>query len=263
MADYDSSLPVRTETDGDVVAKLTDTTGANIWAIDANSIGQVNLNDGTNSLVIDGAGGIAVTPTAGAKMIVWDGTDNMLVNTDGTIGIGDGTEQMLVNVDGSISTQLTDGTDSLAINTDGSLNNVITDGTDTLEVNTDGSINVVVQDEGVSATEIHEYATTAATAPNTPTTVVDYTVSASTTFRIRGWKIAGSGKSKGVLSVGPVGYEVDVDVTFLSTSDGSYESHFDAPIEVAAGDKVLVTMTNRDKSNADLYAWVNGNEIAV
>ena len=263
MADYNSSLPVRTETDGDVVSKIVDDTGANIWNIDANGIGQVNLSDGTNSLVIDGAGGIAVTPTAGSEIIITDGTDTMEVNTDGSIQIGDGTEILLINTDGSISTQLTDGTDDLDINADGSINTQLTDGTDALDINADGSINVVIQDEGVSATEVHEYTTTTATAPNTPTTVVDYTVSASTTLRLKNWKIACSGKARGSLQVGPSGSEVEVDVSFVSTSDGNYETHFDAPIEVAAGDKVLVVMTNRDNANADLYAWINGNEIPV
>lgn len=227
MADYDSSLPVRTETDGDVVSKIVDSTGANIWTIDANGIGQVNLNDGTNALVIGASGELTVDLLTGAKVII------------------------------------TDGTDDLAINADGSINNVITDGTDTLAINTDGSINVVVQEEGVSATEVHEYATSTAIAPNTPTTVVDYTVTASTTLKLRGWKIMCSGKAKGSLRVGPAASEVEVDVSFVSTSDGSYETHFDAPIEVSAGDKVLVVMENRDKANADIYAWINGNEIPV
>ena len=56
MADYDSSLPIRTETDGDAVVKVAGSTIANIWDIDANGIGQVNLNDGTNSLVISASG---------------------------------------------------------------------------------------------------------------------------------------------------------------------------------------------------------------
>lgn len=248
MADYDSSLPVRTETDGDVVSKIVDTTGSNIWSIDANSIGQVNLNDGTNSLVLNADGSLPIEPIAGSEIIITDGTDTLEVNADGSL-----------NVDGSV--QIDDGTDTLAINTDGSVNSVITDGTDTLEVNTDGSINVVVQEAGVSATEIHEYATSTAVAPNTPTTVVDYTVTAGKTLVLRSWKIACSGKAKGSLQIGPAASEVEEDVSFVSTSDGNAQVTFPAPIEVAAGEKVLVVMTNRDKANADLYAWINGNEV--
>lgn len=238
MADYDSSLPVRTEADGDVVSKIVDDTGANIWLIDANGIGQVNLNNGTNSLVIDANGN--------AGMTLFDSAgDQIEINTSGSLLIGDSTADWTFNANGAGKVTIED------------------DAGDQLGVNADGSINVIVQEEGVSATEVHEYTTSTAIAPNTPTTVVDYTVSASTTLRLKSWKISCSGKAKGSLQVGPAASEVEVDVSFVSTSDGSYETHFDSPIEVAAGDKVLVVMENRDKANADLYAWINGNEIPV
>jgi predicted aspartyl protease len=224
MADYSSSQPVRTETAGDVVAKIVDTGGTNEWSIDANNIGQVNLNDGTNSLVIGAGGEITVTFATGAEV------------------------------------KITDGTDDLEVNTDGSINTVITDGTDTLDINTDGSINVNIVTAAVSG-EVHEYDTTSATAPNTPTTVVDYTVTAATTLLLKSWQIAGSGKVKGELKVGPAASEVTKAVAFITSSNGTHTEVFPAPIEVVAGDKVLVVMTNRDQANADLYAWINGNEV--
>lgn len=260
MADYASSQPVRTETAGDVVAKIVDTGGSNEWSIDANNIGQVNLNDGTNSLVISGAGGLTVAFEAGSEVQITDGTDTLAINTDGSITIGDGTETLLINTDGSITSQISDGTDALDINADGSITSQISDGTDSLAVNTDGSINVNIVSGAVSG-EVHDYTTTTAVAPNTPTTVVDYTVTGGTTLLLKGWQIACSGKARGELQVGPAASEVTQSVAFVTSSNGTYSEHFDAPIEVAAGDKVLVVMTNRDQANADLYAWINGNEV--
>lgn len=261
MADYDSSLPVRTETDGDVVAKIVDTGGTNEWSIDANNIGQVNLNDGTNSLVISGSGGISISIPAGEKIIITDGTDDLAINTDGTIGIGDGTEQLLINTDGSISTQVTDGTETWLMNTNGAGKVTIEDDNgDQLGVNTDGSINVNIVSGAVSG-EVHEYATAASGVPNTPTTVVDYTVTGGTTLLLKSWQFACSGKAKGELQVGPAASEVTESVAFISTSSGVHTEVFPAPIEVAAGQKVLVIVENRDKANADLYAWINGNEV--
>lgn len=179
MADFDSSLPVRTENDGDVVAKIVDSTNAFTWLIDANGIGQVNLNDGTNELTI----------------------------------------------------------------------------------NSDGSINVNVV-QAVVGDEKHIYDTATAIAPNTPTDVVDYTVTAATTFILKQVFAACAGKSKVEVLVGPSGSEVSQAVAFISTANGNVDIKFAQPIEVAAGDKILVTMTNKDNANTDLYAFINGNEVA-
>ena len=238
---------MRTETDGDVVAKIVDTGGANEWSIDANNIGQVNLNDGSNSLVISGSGGIAISIPAGEKIIITDGTDDLAINGDGSI-----------NVDGSV--QIDDGTDTLAINADGSVNSVITDGTDTLDINSDGSINVNVV-QSTQGDEVHEYATTAAGVPGTVNTVVDYTVTAGHTLLLKAYYAACSGKFKAEVQTGAAASEVTRHTMFGSTSSGDKWVEFPQPLEVAAGDKVLVKVTNNDKANADVYAAINGFEI--
>lgn len=247
MADYDSSLPIRTQTDGDAVVKIAGSTIANIWDIDANGIGMVNLNDGTNSLVISGSGGIAISIPAGEKIIITDGTDDLAINNDGSI-----------NVDGSV--QIDDGTDTLAINTDGSINSIITDGTDTLDINTDGSINVNVV-QSTQGDEVHEYATTSGGVPGTPNTVIDYTVTAGHTLLLKAYYAACSGKFKAEVQTGTAASEVTRHTMFGSTSSGDKWIEFPQPLEVVAGDKVLVIVTNNDKANADVYAAINGFEI--
>jgi len=217
MADYDSSLPVRTElnnSSSDGQFSIADgTTATQLWNIDANGVGQVNLNDGTNSLVI---------------------------NSDGTIGIGDGTEQLLVNTDGSISTQITDGTETMAVNTDGSIN-----------------VNII---DAVTGAVVHEYATTASVAAGATTTVLTYTVTAATTLFLQAFQASGSAKWKAELKAGTPAAETTRAVMFGSTSMGNQEHTLPTPIEVAAGDNVLVVMTNRDNQAQDLYAFINGHE---
>lgn len=59
MADFNSSLPVRTQTDGDIVAKLTD--------------GVLNLSFATEA---------ATAPASGILSFGWDGTDAYALSTD-------------------------------------------------------------------------------------------------------------------------------------------------------------------------------------
>ena len=200
MADFDSSLPIRTETDGDVVVKIGDgTTASQYWAIDSSGRGLVTVEDASGNTIV--------------------------------------------------------------INADGSLSSVITDGTDTLGINADGSINVIVQDEGVVSGEVHEYGTVSAGVPGTENTVVDYTVTALKTLKIKSVQAAASGKFKAELQIGPAASEVTVVTFFGSTANGSVNIPFPANLEVAAGDKVLVVITNNDKANADVYAFFNGVEV--
>jgi len=179
MADYDSSLPVRTETDGDVVAKVVDSAGTNKWSIDLIGRGKVN---------------------------VADGNDNEL------------------------------------------------------KVNPDGSLNVN-QVSATVGTDIHEFDTVSAGVPGTPSTVIDYTVTALKTLLLKSVQAAASGKARVELKTGPAASEVTKAVGFVSTASGEVQWQFPQAIEVAAGNKVLVIVTNRDNANADLYAWINGVEV--
>jgi len=266
MADYDSSLPVRTEADADVAVAVFDSTGTNAWSIDANNIGQVNLNDGTNSLVIgsggeltvDLAAGATVDLATGAAVQITDGTDTLAVNTDGSILIGDGTETLAINTDGSVLAQITDGTDALDINTDGSVNSVITDGTDTLAINADGSINVVT--DATPGTDLHVYGTTAAGVPGVANAVIDRVQSGAILY-IKSFQASCSGKFKVELKTGTDGAETTKATAFGSTSSGFVNIEFPTPIAVADGDSTLLEVTNSDKANADVYGFINGYEV--
>jgi len=180
MSDYDSSLPVRTETAGDVVSKICD----------GSTVSQV----------------MEVKSTKEAMVAIREPASGYIVK---------------VNSDGSINT------------------------------------NVVTTSIGF---QVHEYDDSVGIAPNTPTTVLTYTVTAGRTLMLKAVGFSASGKAKLVLMCGPVGYEVAKAVAFISTAEGSYELTFPQPIEVVQNDNVLMVITNRDKQNQDLYAWINGAE---
>jgi acylphosphatase len=149
MADFDSSLPVRTENAGDVVAKIADAT----------------IPSQQRKVESDGSINVNADLQAGASVQVTDGTDTLAINNDGSLNA------VVVATDLDIrdlthatdSVRVGDGTDFLAVNNDGSINAVVSatdldirdlthatdsvkvgDGTDFLAVNADGSINSVV-----------------------------------------------------------------------------------------------------------------------
>lgn len=209
MADYDSSLPIRTEINPsavDVTVSIADgTTNTQLWTIDTNGIGQVNLNDGTNSLAIGTSGEITVTFDSTSKVQIWDGSDDLVINGDGSI-----------------------------------------------------NVNVV---DAVAGAEVHVYGTVATGVPGTPNTVVSYTVTTGKTLQLKAAQCAFSGKGKAELKAGTPSSETTRAVWFVSSASGFGEITFPQPIEVVAGDKVLLILTNNDKANADVYGFINGNEI--
>ena len=123
MADFNSSLPVRTENDGDVVVKVADSAIPS-QQLTVNADGSVNVTDNSGSLTVDA--------------IDLDIRD-LDFATDS------------VDVSGSDITATVSATDLDIRDLDASQDNVaISDGTDTLEVNADGSINIT--DNGGSLT---------------------------------------------------------------------------------------------------------------
>ena len=109
--------------------------------------------------------------------------------------------------------------------------------------------------------DIHEFDTTVGGVPGTPTTVIDYTVTVGKTLLLKSVQASASGKAKVELKTGPAASELTKSVGFVSTASGEVQWQFPQAIEVVAGHKVLVIVTNRDNANADLYAWINGVEV--
>lgn len=229
MADYNSSLPIRTETDGDVVAKLAGLTTANIAEVNASNEQLVKDAD------VETAVGLVETAVGGVTTAV--GLVETAVNNVETAVNAVETNQ----TDGTQKTQVVDGAgDILAVNTDGSIN-----------------VNVVASALG---DQIHKYDTAPTIAPNTPTTVIDYTVTVGKTFLLKAISGTASGKVKVVLKTGLAGATTQ-GTYFNSTSAPNVLVEFPSPIEVVAGHKIQIIITNRDNSSSDLYATINGQEV--
>ena len=97
MADAFGRTAVKTITDGDVAAKIT---------------------DGTDTLLINADGSINAALAAGTEVKITDGTDDLAVNADGSINVAvTAALPAGTNVIGEV--KVTDGTDDLAINSSG------------------------------------------------------------------------------------------------------------------------------------------------
>lgn len=178
MSDFNSSLPVRTETAGDVIVKVADATVPS-QQLTVNPDGSVNITDNGGSLTVDGT--VTVTATdldirdldsAQDSVEVLQAThDNLNANANIQVAntdVSNANPVPMSDAGGSITVDATDldirdlvfATDKVDVSgstvtvtaTDLDIRNLsaaqdnvaISDGTDTLAVNADGSINSVV-----------------------------------------------------------------------------------------------------------------------
>jgi len=144
--------------------------------------------------------------------------------------------------------------------TDGDIVSKITDGTNNLEINSDGSINANIIDS-LAGAEVHVFRKVMSGIPNTENTVVNYTVTVGKTLQLKAIQASASGKFKFELKTGPSSSESTRVVGFGSTPTGTIETVFPQSIEVVAGNKVLLIITNKDQVSSDVYGFINGNEI--
>lgn len=223
MSDFNSSLPVRTESAGDVVAKIGDgTTPSQQLGVDTNGRITSTLGDPTtpaNKLGIDSSGRPSVTvsdPTTPSQ--------------------------------------------KLGVDAGGRITSKISNGTNTLAVNADGSINVVVA--GSTGTSVHNYNTAAAVAA-AGTSNHDYTVTTGKTLYLEQIIVAASGKAKWEIRTGPVGTLVTIAVMFTAgAGEGHAAITFAIPKAVpdTSTGTVRIIRTNRDNQAQDLYSTIIGYE---
>lgn len=236
MADYNSSLPVRTENAGDVISKIADaTTPSQQLKVEAD--GSINVKDNGGSLTVDAS-----------DLDIRD-----LSHTQDSVKIGDGTDFLAVNADGSINAVAT------ATNLD------IRD----LSAATD-SITAWIKDEaGVAfsnanplpvslidgaGSEINNYDTSAAVASGASDNH-DYAVTGDLLFK-RVWASA-SGKMKiEVQADTGSGYQT-IAVGFNSTANPNIEVNF-GPVQLASGDDIRIIRTNKDNQAQDVYSTIIG-----
>lgn len=297
MSDYNSSLPVRTENAGDVIAKIADATIPS-QQLTVNADGSINITDNGVSLTVDAVnldirdlafatdkidvGGsvvaldaptlaalesITVQNPAGAGAVnIQDGGNSITV--DGTVELGATTlaalESITVqNPGGAGAVNIQDGGNSLTVDaidldvrdlTHVSDSLKVGDGTDFLAVNTDGSINVVLLND-VPGTEICNYTTSSSVGTGVSVNH-DYTVTALKTFTGEQIVASGSGKIKVVVLFNAV----TKFVVFNSTAHPTIILPLLRMIKAAAGQVVRITITNTDNQAQDVYSTLMGSE---
>ena len=255
MADFDSSLPVRTETDGDVKAVIVDPTVTTQQAsVDAN--GRLSVvaygNNGTTDVVLP------IDPTSGALQVdivdaagitvdvdVQQFADNAAVNAAdlGNLALGtDGSNYQIISVDSAGVVQVKE-TGIVQVSADGNANTAL------------NPIYVENVAAGASSDDIHVFGSATDLAAASTTTIT-HTVNAGKTFCLKNWGASSSGKIKATLDVGGT----DVDVGFNSTASPNIGTNFGTAIKAAAA--TVITLTIRNRGNVkDVYGFINGEEI--
>lgn len=290
MADFDSSLPIRTQQPGDVAVKLVDSTNT-AQGLAINVDGSINATVSATNL------DIRDLSHAQDSIKIGDGTDFLAVNADGSLNATVSATNLdirdlafatdKVDVSGSSVTVSATNLDirDLAFATDkvdvsGSSVTVsataldiralspatdavkISDGTDNLAINADGSLNVVVT-SSVAGSPIADYKDDAATAAGASANH-DYTVTAGKQLKLIGILASASGKCRvevQIESAAGSGIFNTKFVGFNSTANPNIQLYPAADIMVPAGAKVRVIKTNKDNQAQDLYSTIEGSEI--
>lgn len=262
MADYDSSLPIRTENDGDVVSIICDATIPS-QKLKVESDGSINVNASATDLDI-----------------------RDLSHTQDSVKVGDGTDFLAVNNDGSInavvsatdldvrdlshtqdSIKIGDGTDFVAVNNDGSINAVVS-ATD-LDIRdltaASDSVSAWLKDEAGNAfsssnplpveffeslTEAHDFSQATAVAAAASST---HTYAAPAGFKVHEVIASGSGKMKAELKIN----SVTVAIGFNSTANPNIVFQFAKGLN-ASSVNVEIVRTNLDNQAQNLYSTVVG-----
>lgn len=99
MADLDSSLPIRTENAGDVIAKISDATTPS-QQLKVNADGTIDVN---------------AVFAPGTEVKITDGTDTVEVNADGSLNITDNGGSLTVDATNLDIRDLTSASDSVAV----------------------------------------------------------------------------------------------------------------------------------------------------
>lgn len=288
MADFDSSLPIRTGNDGDIVSKIADAdTPSQQLAVGAD--GSINITDNGGSLTVDatnldirdlthvsdsvkiGDGVETVAVNASNEMQTRDDDANTLLGTidsdTSAIAAGqlaDGHNVTVDNASGASAVNIQDGGNSItvdAIDLDIRDLNAATDKVaiqdtagDELGINADGSINVVLTG-GTAGDDICEYNTSASVASDASVNH-DYTVTLLKTLGIEQIMISASSRIKAEILIG--GFTVFVAFNSSSNPNINIPSH--RVCKAAAGEVVRITITNRDNQAQDVYSTLIGLE---
>lgn len=260
MSDFNSSLPIRTESNGDAAVKIVDGTITS-RQLTVNADGSVNITDNGGSLTVDATDLDIRDLTFASDKVDASGSTNIGLDAATLAALESITVQ---NPAGAGAVNIQDGGNSITVDaTDLDIRNLVSTqdnvavhdaAGDQLAINTDGSINVVVLND-VPGTEICDRQTSASVASSASVNH-DYTVTALKTFTGEQVVAAGSGKIKvQVLFNGVIKFDA-----FNSTANPTIIIPLLRMIKAAAGQVVRITITNLDNQAQDLYSTLMGSE---
>lgn len=256
MADFDSSLPIRSEADGTdarVHVKIVDGTTPSQRAIvdtDGNVHIEMHGNDptGTDRVMRLSELG-AVTPDG-----VYDAASN---TKPGNVGLIASTRAAAPD-DTTQTERLTSILDSGG--TVRALDVSLHDEAGEPFSETNPLPVTISESEGDEVNDYKDAASIAAAASDNH----DYIVTALKTFYLTQIEASASGKAKMLVAIETAiasGVFTPKFAKFNSTADTNFSIILKEPIAVAAGVRVRVTMTNRDNQAQDLYSTISGHEV--
>lgn len=258
MADYNSSLPVRTQVDPDerLQTKIVDaTTPSQQMIVDTDSNAHVEVHGN------DPAGTDRVLKLSEDGSVDVDGVYDVSANSEpANIGLV-AAQRAATPSDSDQIRRLTAVTPDGVVNTDVHALDVSLHDENGVPYSSANPLQVVViESEGV---EINDYQTSAAVAAGASVDL-DYTVTALKTLQFTQLHGAASGKAKFELKVetGVASGTFNTKFVFFnSTAQPNVDISLKDPISVAAGVRVRVSITNRDTQAQDVYATVSGHEV--
>jgi hypothetical protein len=242
MSDYNSSLPVRTENNGDVVARIADATLPS-QQLKVNADGSINVTDNGASLTVDATDlDIRDLSASQDNVAISDGTDTLAVNSDGSINA------VVTATDLDIR-DLNSATDSVAAD--------IRVGGNAVSVSNPVPVSISAN---IAGTEINDYNTAASVAANASS---NHDYLAVGEFLLTQISASASGKMRIEVRVETAANSNVFNTRFVqfnSTSNPNIDISLKSPISVPAGARVRVIRTNRDNQPQDLYSTISGQE---
>jgi hypothetical protein len=243
MADFDSSLPIRTENAGDVISKICDAT-VESQQLKVNADGSIDVN---------------TSLPAGTKVIITDGTDDLQINADGSINTVVTATDLDIR-DLAFATDKVDVTgSSVAVSSlpaDVDIRDLVA-ATDSVSAHLKDEAGVAFSSSNPlpveffeNQTEAFDYNQAVAIAANASST---HTYAAPAGFKLKEAFISASGKVKAELKIN----SVTVAVGFNSTATPNISFRFEKGLN-ASGVNIEIVKTNLDKQSQDLYSTIVG-----
>lgn len=237
MSDYNSSLPIRTENNGDAAVKIVDGTVTS-QQLTVNADGSLNITDNAGSLTVDQSSHDNLNANANIQV------NNTDVGNANPVPVSDAGGSLTVDALNLDIRDLTHVSDSVKIG----------DGTDLLAINTDGSLNVVVQED--VGTEVVDYNTAAAVAAGATD---NHDVTFASASRLYQVLASASGKLKIEIQIetgSATGVFNTILVAFNSTATPNINLNLSKYAAIPLGARVRVIRKNIDNQAQDVYSTV-------